>query len=1703
MAKNSKGQTAWHGAAGMGRVEVLEKLWTWGQELLTPEELKKDLLLAKDSKGQTAWHEAVGKGKVLILEKIWAWGHERLTPEERKDKWLLYIDKDNNGQTAWHEVAAHGWVKILEKLWTWGQELLTPEELKKDLLLAKNKKGQTVLELFQNNKWLGKEKKEKAKSLIKEYLKEVESKLKNPAETLEELTQRWAELGITSHCSSLQRRKNRSLAHCSAENKRRSVFPYEPWVEQSSLAVRQVGHTYRLLALAVAWQQGELVARIEEGIRHLGDILAEGIENQSSRERCILQEQTQQVIDFFTRYPKENLLEPRNTEIDSNVGQSVLIENSQHSLLLFNEGDRYRLYSPNLNYRYSFTTRAEVGWQAVKAFVQAFLRWKSGRVDYRSWGVKTPLPEAIVSALHASTLWQSDSIIPDRVLLEQQNGLVEGLPLAVLRKLFRVNGQLPELSALSTSFFRQPSGLTLSIGALHTVLPELSAVQRNALGKVVQRFAIAADPHWLNGLAPTEQTLGQVYQQKVLQRLHQGQEITPEQLSQLSWKIFREAFDQYPAFAPELKQNVIENAQNLKQKAGERGWEKGMVVQTLFFLPDMLRVANTGNSSELATITGILAADSTVNELYSRLLERLAPTLSASRLGLLQKLPVTSPVFKGTTLYSIVELTQQLRTLPLHAEERSAIQHHLSEQYVTIGLMAAELLGFEVTPLWLGLMAEQLIFEALNFRKVYRLDMNFWEAFLMSLGFEQQKLQHIVDERQLVEANLAMVEQLNQQPIPPYGWVLVKIPRLSDAHWRTAQEAQIPQEIRESIVKQSEQAASTKKQAIQEVSGYRFMRNYETYKISVGHLARTVRGKLLGQAWQRKYFNTSAQSVAFDLSPSSGAYQEDNFFLERPEADEFKHYQRISTVTTQEHHHYVKNPLMQIDGPGLGAFYINRNQSQPKNEQGRNLYYAFDPNEGDTTLRVTTAGLQALTVRYYPLDHPATRNTSNIIYHITVQLSHKSYQNQISVPPTQQPALWSLNDLHQQLNSHYWIGTLQRPCYIRDNCPNNQLVFLTDPGYGYQLQSQGYEMIQLYPLATHLPSHTLWLKGAKRYLVLQLKGQQVKQLTLSAQQVELFDISGAPTTGEVYLSEHVQRFTLTITGAITIRHSSGIMLEIKGQIAEGEIPMHYYSTSYSGLQRPAHYQLVVSSLQPLLNTIKLVGYQHITWSGPGLTNRWKAPWYRQKDTFLHINSAAQPNSSLLLSYATLALVQLGETGQPSVTLVNHVQPVAQLESTGRLERVISATETGWLKDLTPEAVAFVKSWDCGIVLQWQTPNEARQWQRFPSEQVTINGINYKVYDNQLEAIGAEDNVIRGEQLLTTLNGAPLAIRLNQSLAERQLRWENDTLILNNLTLAQLPAQTPIYLNQQGFTWATLQETLQPAKPQARRRRYLPTETVAPATSGSTQPHFWLSHLVQKVVETCSSLPRLWQWYSPSMTQHSRGDDAHQEMPNAGWTTALHPEVGPGSTADAGPTLVECGDRWLAQTSVDGWLVWSDFLGRCYQHYKRKPTGTISNNKPTAPPIPTPSPAEVALHTAEIAQAFLTHLQATAVVCGFTEIAAQRLVERLDVSPDFNTRMRQLVARGELMGIHEYGYQAVAQQYKKLSDLSSAVQATALLEKLKNDLSIWPTEILLKEPEARYEGVIELPAPSRESDMRSRKKGTLNPTVYLGSKSASE
>jgi hypothetical protein len=76
-------------AANTSHTEILQKLWKWGKEKLTPEELKNTFVLADIYFRKTALHVAADGGNREVLWKLWARAKEELTPEELEDKFLL------------------------------------------------------------------------------------------------------------------------------------------------------------------------------------------------------------------------------------------------------------------------------------------------------------------------------------------------------------------------------------------------------------------------------------------------------------------------------------------------------------------------------------------------------------------------------------------------------------------------------------------------------------------------------------------------------------------------------------------------------------------------------------------------------------------------------------------------------------------------------------------------------------------------------------------------------------------------------------------------------------------------------------------------------------------------------------------------------------------------------------------------------------------------------------------------------------------------------------------------------------------------------------------------------------------------------------------------------------------------------------------------------------------------------------------------------------------------------------------------------------------------------------------------------------------------------------------------------------------------------------------------------------------------------
>jgi ankyrin repeat protein len=85
------------------------------------------LLLVPDSGGNTAWHRAAGWGKLDVLQKIWDLAKDNLTREDIKYKLLLATNGEEN--TAWHWAARWGKLDVLQKISDLAKDILTTEEI--------------------------------------------------------------------------------------------------------------------------------------------------------------------------------------------------------------------------------------------------------------------------------------------------------------------------------------------------------------------------------------------------------------------------------------------------------------------------------------------------------------------------------------------------------------------------------------------------------------------------------------------------------------------------------------------------------------------------------------------------------------------------------------------------------------------------------------------------------------------------------------------------------------------------------------------------------------------------------------------------------------------------------------------------------------------------------------------------------------------------------------------------------------------------------------------------------------------------------------------------------------------------------------------------------------------------------------------------------------------------------------------------------------------------------------------------------------------------------------------------------------------------------------------------------------------------------------------------------------------------------------
>ncbi|MEW9906220.1 MAG: hypothetical protein AB2990_02425 [Candidatus Symbiodolus clandestinus] len=1009
----------------------------------------------------------------------------------------------------------------------------------------------------------------------------------------------------------------------------------------------------------------------------------------------------QQAQQFRIQFPKEVLFNPITTPLadlpPSGAQQSWLFENGRCSLLLLRKGKRYALYSPDFNHQRLLYASPEVTKKQITSWINAFFQWRMGKAGYTVWTLQENLPQEALQQISQAALQKPLEALSDSKLLLQSGSQIEGVPLKALQTLIRLDRKPVAYEALHADFLRlHHKNIRLHVESLHQVLLTLNADEQQALNAVVRKYGWPVDNSDLHGLPEEEQRSLVRYHKLVMESFKDERVLlTSQRLSKLSWNAlqqeFAEVFNELPAAVRKpLAQAMWREIQPKLQRAwsmGQRGGE-----QTLFFLPDLIRFANSGDPAPLIQISAIMAGDhgltrllgclrtSVVNNVHKNALLILKRISAVSSLSIhatnlakmLQRIPVLSPIFTGLTIYSIVELSQQLSTLPPDSVERQVVASELFLQSTTLALIVVSpLLGAASGPLWLAFTALSLWVSAENLKQAEQLNVSFWKALGFSLGFHQDELRAIYQSRELAQITLDYAERLANALNATIGWTIAKVPALNTGEWRNISINKVPESIQQTINHQASEEPFPHVGSHQyiEAGSFRRLNIFRVKNTLVSSSApeqsgwKPVRDDLLETYWHQRFYQATPVTTTVQFTAACGSWERGNSFLssfpapwgnytlettvreniglsnavyqnkqrelqiERMEAQLksqlTQHYQSMSAS------HYYKReiPILininkpveinktLINPPENMALYADKRTFFNPTAQ-RALYFFFDPREGDSRLVIGADGLQIwdqMNQNHNPNYSPAL-NTQE--YLITIQVGHKAYSDAILFPPKVRSQLGVADKTHRIASRYLIQSDYATPFEVIDEAAHVEMVFFENPIVNTTLSTlllnhHGFKII----LSAAEQTFNFTLLGNKTYLRLILTSQQaITHLKLSAQHVEIVHAQGVNNNSRLELDCRVETFMLTIHGDLTV-NSCGDTLSWQGKRADNAADIRY--TKLSNSMTATLYQLQLppetSAFPSLLQTLKRqLIHNHtkvyITFSTLGLSGYWLVPW---------------------------------------------------------------------------------------------------------------------------------------------------------------------------------------------------------------------------------------------------------------------------------------------------------------------------------------------------------------------------------------------------------------------------------------------------------------------------------------------------------------
>ncbi|AIL65690.1 hypothetical protein NOVO_06710 [Rickettsiales bacterium Ac37b] len=878
-------------------------------------------------------------------------------------------------------------------------------------------------------------------------------------------------------------------------------------------------------------------------------------------------------------------------------------------------------------------------------------------------------------------------------------------------------------------------------------------------------------------------------------------------LSKLSQQLLEDYIKFEDNIPESLAHDIVKSYQNLLQKFSSNKVLKETGLQTLFFLPTLIKSINLHNYTPLVETIVMVGGDITSNVVLNKVINHIQVVKTLS-----------NPIMKIYTIYSIIELHKELNQMPDDDPRKEKFKISLMLQYENAGLLIMDILGIETMPLWIISFAVQLIFETYEFKKEYNLDISYLDAFLMELGFEQDRLTRIFDERSLVQEYLSYNKYL--------GWQIVQIPKIDKDVWEYIDEQHIPIKILNQINKKIAAHKACNDLDIREDIYKLTVKFYTKTKASIWGPAFNVNKKcyttgIKSKEWAIKKLYISPQNSDIGFSEFTNQkivrLESNNWFLDhfKQQKEEWCRVPQLDKGSDVCPFTTNKSPILQ--NTGFTAVYINKNSHQLNN-----IFLHYNPVFGSVHMKIKANGLKTMDyinkVHLIEIDSNISYNNS-MPYTFHILVLAKQYK--VFYPLHKNNAELSVMSDNDRVITSYTIDN-HSPCAIYDVNSYTKINFIFD----HNLNNTDY--YYTYGIARHITinkindqeSYTesnIYLLSDKKYLSITYNHHIISQKQIfGAKHLEVFNVQGLNANSTLEIENNTQTFNITVFGNITITHKeSAFVIDVQSPSVDA-IGIHKSEIANGGII----YNITVNNMDDVLRNIvryKEEDSSQIDLEFSILNKKCLFKNIVSKNIIITFNGKLETFNVILVMDINEKILNIvnSETTTSIITHYNdnNINIEGYLLGIFTYKREIGNKKIIGNSDYLSNTDNYSFVYEDGIFYEFIKCNNTRILHHFPNynQDIVINNIQYAINNGQIWALDNISDLVNIKDLLYVNFGegmTQLGISFPMNIEEVTLTYHNNSLvIMNGLNLKEILPDTKLKFNNLELTFNIINKTI--------------------------------------------------------------------------------------------------------------------------------------------------------------------------------------------------------------------------------------------------------------------------------------------------------